>query len=93
MAPHTIIKAAEWTLTAESGEGAPQATFSAICLKCGAEAEPADGERLPVEVWTLKHTGLHPTHRQFKAATEYFWRVDPAPGNPYLAAEGQGVQP
>ncbi|AVZ73986.1 hypothetical protein SLUN_19260 [Streptomyces lunaelactis] len=93
MAPHTIITAAEWTLTAETAEGAPQAIFSAVCLTCGAEAQPVDGERLPVEVWALKHTGLHPTHRQFKAVTECFWRVDPAPSNPYRETESRGARP
>lgn len=57
----------------------------------GAQAQPTDDERLPVEIWTLKHTGLHPTHRQFKATTETFWRVTPAEGNPYAESDDQGA--
>uniref|UniRef100_UPI00404014A9 DUF7848 domain-containing protein n=1 Tax=Streptomyces sp. TG1A-60 TaxID=3129111 RepID=UPI00404014A9 len=44
-----------------------------------------------VEVWALKHTGLHPTHRQFKATAETFWRVTPAEGNPYREHDAQGA--
>ena len=78
-----IIKAAAWTLGAETAESAPQAIYSAECVTCGAHVQPTDNERLPVEVWTLKHTGLSPTHRQFKATAGTFWRVTPADGNPY----------
>jgi hypothetical protein len=83
----SIIKAAEWTLGPETGEGAPQAIYSAVCMACGAEAQPTDNERLPVEVWTIKHTGLNPTHRQFKAMTETYWSVTPAEGNPYRESD------
>ncbi|MGW0708205.1 DUF7848 domain-containing protein [Streptomyces sp. NPDC002643] len=86
----SIIRAAEWTLGPETVEGAPQGVYSAECLTCGARAEPTAHERLPVEVWALKHTGLHPTHRQFKAAAETFWRVTPAEGTPYRESEAQG---
>jgi hypothetical protein len=79
----SIIKAAEWTLGPETDEGAPQAIYSAVCMECGAEAQPTDNEGLPVEAWVLKHTGLNPTHRQYKAMTETYWSVTPAEGNPY----------
>ncbi|WP_159049423.1 hypothetical protein [Streptomyces sp. NRRL WC-3618] len=46
---------------------------------------------MPVEVWALKHTGLNPTHRQFKAMAETFWRVTPAEGNPYRESDAQGA--
>lgn len=84
----TNIQAAEWTLRGETGEGVPQGVYSALCVACGEEAEPVDDESLPVEVWALKHTGLNPTHRQYKAMVESFWRVDPAPGNPYSRPNG-----
>ncbi len=87
----SIIKAAEWTLGPETGEGAPQGIYSAECLMCGAQARPTDNERLPVEVWALKHTGLHPTHRQYQATAETFWRVTPAEGNPYRESATQGT--
>ncbi|MGW1621000.1 DUF7848 domain-containing protein [Streptomyces sp. NPDC002172] len=82
-----IIAAAEWTLGAETAEGAPSGIYSAECLTCGAQAQPTDDERLPVEIWALKHTGQNPAHRQFKAMTETFWRVTPGNGNPYAGQE------
>ncbi|MFK0285018.1 hypothetical protein ACIQVL_31760 [Streptomyces sp. NPDC090499] len=78
-----LITAAEWTLGAETAEGAPSGIYSAECLTCGAQTQPTGDERLPVEIWALKHTGLNPMHRQFKAVAETFWRVTPAYGNPY----------
>lgn len=85
----SIIRAAEWTLGAETAEGAPSGIYSAECVTCGAQALPTDNDRLPVEVWALKHTGLNPTHRQYKATTEAFWRVSPADGNPYRELDAQ----
>ncbi|WP_139238377.1 hypothetical protein [Streptomyces aidingensis] len=78
-----MIKSAEWTLSHDTGEGVPRAIYSAECLNCGRQSAAVDNESLPVEVWALKHTGLNPQHREFKLTTELFWRVDPAPGNPY----------
>jgi hypothetical protein len=85
----SIIKAAEWALGAETGEGSPEAIFSAACLACGAESQPTDNDRLPVEIWALKHTGSNPTHRQFKASAETFWRVTPTGDNPYREVDAQ----
>ncbi|MFB7086772.1 hypothetical protein [Streptomyces sp. NPDC056296] len=73
-----IIKAAEWTLGREPGEGAPQAICSAVCMDCGQEAPASDNDRAPVEMWALKHTGLNPSHRQYKAMVETYWCVYPA---------------
>ena len=87
----SIIRAAEWTLAAETAEGAPEGIYSAECITCGAQAQPTGNVRLPVEVWALKHTGLNPTHRQFKAMAETFWRVTPAEGNPYGELDAQGA--
>jgi hypothetical protein len=86
----SIIRAAAWTLGPETGEGAPTGIYSAECLTRGAQAQPTDNECLLVEVWTLKHTGLDPTHRQFKATAETFWRVTPADGNPYRESNAEG---
>jgi hypothetical protein len=85
------FKHAEWTLGPETGEGAPQAIYSAVCMACGAEAPASDNDRDPVEIWALKHTGLNPTHRQYKAMVETYWRVTPAEGNPYRESDDQGV--
>ena len=89
----TIIRAAEWTLGSETAEGAPEGIHSALCVACGAESEHVDDSRLPVEVWALRHTGRNPTHRQYKATVECFWRVDPAPGNPYFGLPDGGADP
>lgn len=87
----SIIRAAQWTLGAETAEGAPQGIYSAECMTCGAHAQPTDNVRLPVEVWALKHTGLNPTHRQYKATAETFWRVTPTGDNPYRERDDQGA--
>ncbi|WP_062207116.1 hypothetical protein [Streptomyces sp. NBRC 109706] len=52
------------------------------CLKCGAESGFVDNEPEPIETWALRHTALNTDHRQFRLTTEWFLRVDPAPGNP-----------
>jgi hypothetical protein len=79
----SLITAAEWTLGPETAQGAPAGIYSAQCLACGVRARPTDNDPVPVEEWALKHTGLNPTHRQFRATVEGFWRVSPAEGNPY----------
>lgn len=84
----SIVKEAHWTLGAETGEGAPQAIYSAVCVACGVEAPASDNDPALVEVWTLKHTGLNPSHRQYKAMVETYWRVTPAEGNPYRESGG-----
>lgn len=86
----SVIRAAEWTLGQETGEGAPQAIYSAACMTCGEQAPPQDDSREPVEIWALKHTGRNPAHRQYKAMVEAFWRVTPAEGNPYRELDAQG---
>lgn len=87
----SIIRAAAWVLGPETAEAAPEGIYSAECLTCGAQAKSTDDGRLPVEVWTLKHTGLNPTHRRYKATAETFWRVTPADGNPYRESDAQGA--
>lgn len=87
----STIKAAEWALGPETGEGAPQAIYSALCMMCGAEAPASDDFPEPVEVWALKHTGLNPAHRQYKAMVETYWRVTPTEGNPYRGLGAQGA--
>lgn len=88
----SIITAAEWTLAADTGEGeTPGVVHSAECLSCGATSPPTAEERLPVEVWALKHTGSHPEHRRFRATVATPWQVTPAEGNPYRERDEQRV--
>lgn len=88
----SIITAAEWTLKSDSDDGIPEGVYSAVCLSCGAASERTDNERLTVEVWALKHTGLNPDHGRFKAMVETFWAVTPAEGNPYREMDTGGDQ-
>ncbi|WP_149829124.1 hypothetical protein [Streptomyces tailanensis] len=87
----SIIKAAAWTLGPDTGDDTPEGVCSVVCLSCGAESAPTENERLPVEVRALKHTGLNPDHRRFKAQAETFWCVTPAEGNPYRETDAQGA--
>ncbi|WP_164836288.1 DUF7848 domain-containing protein [Actinacidiphila soli] len=82
MNPSAIIKAAEWTLSVEAADGAPSGIFQVQCIACAEMSPAVDDDRLAVELWAMKHTGANTAHRQFKLATESFWRVDPAPSNP-----------
>jgi hypothetical protein len=83
-----IIKAAEWTLAPETAEGAPrEPLYEAQCTSCKDTSECTEGQRLPVEVWALKHTGAHPTHRTFRAIITSFWQVSPTEENPFYALE------
>ncbi|MGW0703253.1 DUF7848 domain-containing protein [Streptomyces sp. NPDC002867] len=86
MTPRIIIKAAEWNLGLDTEEGAPEKPlFEAQCTSCGDSSGATEGRRLPAEAWALKHTGERPGHRSFRAIQTSFWRVVPAPGNPYAS--------
>lgn len=79
----TVIRPAEWTLTADPSEGTPHGVFQVMCPSRGLASMRVEDEQLPVEVWALKHTGPHPTHRRFRLVTESYWPVTPASGNPH----------
>jgi hypothetical protein len=87
MSTRAVIKFAEWTLSEETAEGVTRGIFLMECLTCGAVSERVDSESAPVEMWALHHTGRNLAHRQFKLYTEWFLRVDPAPGNPLRQLE------
>lgn len=78
-----VIKAADWILSTETSEGAPEDIFFAECLTCARRSVVADNNQETVEIWALQHTFLNPTHRRFRLTTESVWRVDPTPGNPH----------
>lgn len=89
-----IIKAAEWqlfeassALTEEAGWEAPRVIFRVECVTCREQSDPANDDSLPVETWTLTHTGRNPEHRRYRLLSEWFWLVLPAPGNPYYELE------
>jgi hypothetical protein len=90
MSRRTIIKAAEWHLGLDTTEGAPErALHEAECTTCGEKSGATEGRQLPAETWAIKHTGERPGHRSFRATTTSFWRVTPAPGNPYADADAK----
>ncbi|MEU0084879.1 hypothetical protein [Streptomyces sp. NPDC006274] len=90
MSRRTIIKAAEWHLGLDTTKGAPeQALHEAECTTCGEKSGATEGRQLPAETWAIKHTGERPGHRSFRATTTSFWRVTPAPGNPYADSEAE----
>jgi len=83
-----IIRAAEWTLGSETAEGAPkEPLYESECTTCGEQSGATEGERLPPEVWALKHTGANPAHRTYRAIITSFWRVVPSEGSPYRELE------
>lgn len=83
-----IIRAAEWTLGPEEADGAPEELlYGAECTTCGEQSGVTESERLPAEVWALKHTGANPVHQTYRAIITSFWRVVPAEGNPYRELE------
>lgn len=82
----SIIRAAEWTLGPDTEPGASGPVYEAECTTCG-DASEAGHEQSTPEIWALKHTGSHPSHRSFRAITTSFWRVTPAPGNPFCEAD------
>ncbi|SFB87800.1 hypothetical protein [Streptomyces aidingensis] len=83
-----VIRTTEWTLTLDPSPELPRAEFTAECADCGARSLTARDEPLSVEVWTIKHTGLNPSHRRFTLRIEQRWVVEPAPGNPYHDSAG-----
>ncbi|WP_442811887.1 DUF7848 domain-containing protein [Streptomyces sp. NBC_01803] len=75
---HTVIRGAEWTLTAERAEGAPAGRYAAECMTCGEASPWADNDPKPVGMWALDHTHRHGlTHSQFLSTAQRHWRVDP----------------
>lgn len=57
----------------------PGIVFRARCLEdgCGESSEPSDGDREPVELWALAHTG-RTAHQSFEEVMTRRWRVQPS---------------
>ncbi|WP_456112187.1 DUF7848 domain-containing protein [Streptomyces specialis] len=76
---HAVIRGAEWVVSAERAECAPDGLYGARCLRCGAGSPLSDNDPKPVGMWALDHTrwlGLE--HSQFVVTSQRHWRVDPA---------------
>ncbi|WP_381793036.1 hypothetical protein [Streptomyces niveus] len=82
---NTVIKLAEWTLGVDTEPGASGPVHEIECTTCGESSDAAE-ERTSPEVWALRHTGGHASHRGYRATTTSFFRVTPAEGNPYADA-------
>jgi hypothetical protein len=78
----TVIRHADWTIALDQTPGASGPVYELECTTCDA-ASDASEERTSPEDWALRHTGSNPTHRGYRATTTAFFRVSPAPGNPY----------
>lgn len=92
--PEVILKGAEWVLSAERAEGAPDAIYGAECMTCEAESGLVDDDPKPVEVWALEHTRQHGlAHSQFLVTTQKHWRVDPLRRGPESEPGPEGDAP
>lgn len=93
----TIIKGAEWVLSAERAEGAPDAMYRVECMTCESASRWTDNDPRPVGMWALLHTQTWPDHRQFLATTQDHWRVDRVPQRaespPGPATPAEAVRP
>ncbi|WP_405804833.1 hypothetical protein [Streptomyces sp. NBC_01187] len=83
----TILKGTEWSLSAETGLGAPEAIYGVRCMTCASESGLVDDDPRPVGVWAIDHTRNHPSHRQHLLTTQKHWRVDPTPTRQMPAPE------
>ncbi|WP_442811931.1 DUF7848 domain-containing protein [Streptomyces sp. NBC_01803] len=75
---HAVIRGAEWVLSAERAEGAPDGIYGAECLWCGEASPLVDDDSKPVGMWALDHAlRLGLDHGQFLVTSQRHWRVDP----------------
>ncbi|MFD7861889.1 hypothetical protein [Streptomyces sp. NPDC059783] len=80
----SVIRHADWSIGLATGPDGPGPVYQMECTACGQVSEAATGKDSP-EVWALRHTGLHTSHRTYRAITTSYCRVTPAPGNPLAA--------
>ncbi|WP_405797935.1 hypothetical protein [Streptomyces sp. NBC_01506] len=81
---NTVIRHADWSLGVDTEPGASGPVHEIACTTCG-ESSGAAEERASREQWALHHTGGHPSHRGYRGITAAFFRMTPAPGNPYAS--------
>ncbi|MFC9648074.1 MULTISPECIES: hypothetical protein [unclassified Streptomyces] len=80
MSIDVIHRSRGWVLSTDISEDEPKAIFMVECRECSAMSDVVDDSRLPVEVWTLKHTEQNPGHDRYRLTTDSFWRVKPGRG-------------
>jgi hypothetical protein len=80
MSANIILRGAEWVLTSERPQAAPDALYVVQCLICRAESGLVDNDPKRAGVWAMEHarrTGRE--HCQFRVTSQKHWRVDPVP--------------
>ncbi|MET7646343.1 hypothetical protein ABZS83_22495 [Streptomyces sp. NPDC005426] len=87
MAVRSVIRRADWTISADREPGASGPVFELECTTCMDRSDAAEERTLP-EDWALSHTGRNTDHRGYRAITTAFFRVTPAPGNPLYEGDG-----
>ncbi|MFI7366492.1 hypothetical protein ACIBO4_30535 [Streptomyces sp. NPDC050149] len=86
MSIRSVIRFADWTISADRTPGASGPVYEVECTTCLEASDTDEGPTAP-EDWALRHTGRNPGHRGYRAIITSFLRVTPAPGNP-LRQEG-----
>ncbi|WP_372409549.1 hypothetical protein [Streptomyces luteireticuli] len=66
-------EAAAWSISQDAASGAPLYEFQ--CATCRKMSKTSEGGPLAPEVWALRHTALHPSHRSYCSVVTSFWRV------------------
>lgn len=72
MTPRARYRFVPHTLTADP-EAEPE-IFEAECTTCDAKSEASGGNRDPVELWALAHTG-RTGHTGYREIVTRFWRA------------------
>jgi hypothetical protein len=70
-----IYRTGGLVLSTDTNENQPTAVFMVECRECSATSDVIADSRLPVEVWAVKHTQVHPGHDRYRLTTDCFWRV------------------
>ncbi|WP_328667590.1 hypothetical protein OG905_11220 [Streptomyces sp. NBC_00322] len=70
----SIIRSADWHLGPETAPEAPGIIFEATCTTCGEASGATNDDRLPAEIWALKHAG-RTGHTGFAEDVRRFWRA------------------
>ncbi|WP_175412027.1 hypothetical protein [Streptomyces sp. TRM64462] len=88
MSVRTVIRQAEWTIGADSAEGASPPIREVECTTCHEQSELTT-DQLAGDVWAMRHAARHDGHRSFREIVTAFLRVTPAPDNPLYQEEAR----
>ncbi|MFE2496287.1 hypothetical protein ACFXKS_02880 [Streptomyces scopuliridis] len=82
MSIEEIHRSGGLVLSTDTNDDDPKEIFMVECRECSAMSNVVDDTRLPVEVWTLKHTEQNPGHDRYRLTTDSFWSVKRGSGRP-----------